>query len=702
MDFKPSTHPPVGQGLAAPAPEHAVAVLSRLRTRLQHLTVPNLKAILGNLSLPKSGKKADLVGRIVNACCVSSMGLSQDARTVAVLVDQMCPNPAPLAAYFDGDSDGRANSGGHQQPSSSNGLPGSLPGSMHPAGSSGATRIRCPCKSNFEGSQLVTCTRCSMRQHTMCLHVRPSPTPHVCELCRLEEVDPAAVPAGSARPVTMLLRHAPGSPLTTRQVTDTLHLTPEDRALLTRPDHAIRVYVVETSPPSWQHRWPISLSMKVNAVGVDVRLPPPVWDHNTGRYKVRPVDEICALGDSNGIRWLPSNHLSATATVQFNSALIFRLVRVLSAPELRAQTLSASTLELPAARAHALLTLFGPPPSGDDEDDDLVQTSVSMTLRCPLSLTRIATPVRSKECKHVKCFDLDSHLQMQLAARCPRWLCPTCNKPARPGQLVVDSFLKDVLEQTQESQCTEVDLRPDGSFVPATKADEGRAPKRKLKAAADQSPKASAPPPPAVSLVDVDEVEAHGELQRHHASQLAEAGGSGIGELDALGINDIMEGLCAGAADEEGALLSVPTRAGVTHKDMHRVVRDACTLASRSMETGAGPTGASLSFAQIRDLFLTLEENPSHPEAVAFASRMASQLLHSVGAAPPPGEGGASGESAVPRAHDAQALRLQNGLAAAGFGPTATPRPEAPPSNVVRGISGGGGLEDPICLDDSD
>jgi E3 SUMO-protein ligase PIAS1 len=73
--------------------------------------------------------------------------------------------------------------------------------------------------------------------------------------------------------------------------------------------------------------------------------------------------------------------------------------------------------------------------AGDDEDD-LVATSLVLSLRCPLSWMRFRVPCRAMACAHNQCFDAASYLMLQQQG--PLWLCPVCQKPAPFDQLAVD------------------------------------------------------------------------------------------------------------------------------------------------------------------------------------------------------------------------------------------------------------------------
>lgn len=71
-------------------------------------------------------------------------------------------------------------------------------------------------------------------------------------------------------------------------------------------------------------------------------------------------------------------------------------------------------------------------------DPDIVATSTVLSLKCPLSYSRINLPCRSILCRHTQCFDATSYLQLQEQG--PTWLCPICSNPAPFENLAVDEY----------------------------------------------------------------------------------------------------------------------------------------------------------------------------------------------------------------------------------------------------------------------
>lgn len=85
---------------------------------------------------------------------------------------------------------------------------------------------------------------------------------------------------------------------------------------------------------------------------------------------------------------------------------------------------------------------------------------MSVNLNCPISGTKIATPIKSSLCEHVQCYDLGAFLE--LAHRSDSWTCPICNKPSRFEDLCIDGLIDAVLRQS--GSANEALVFPDGSW----------------------------------------------------------------------------------------------------------------------------------------------------------------------------------------------------------------------------------------------
>ncbi|KAI1131574.1 hypothetical protein F5Y10DRAFT_52365 [Nemania abortiva] len=94
-------------------------------------------------------------------------------------------------------------------------------------------------------------------------------------------------------------------------------------------------------------------------------------------------------------------------------------------------------------------------------DPDVVATSTVLSLKCPLSYTRLRTPCRSILCNHIQCFDASSYLQLQEQG--PQWICPICNQPAPFENLAIDEYVRNILETSDSVE--QVTIEPDGQWT---------------------------------------------------------------------------------------------------------------------------------------------------------------------------------------------------------------------------------------------
>merc|ERR1712228_1171837 len=98
-------------------------------------------------------------------------------------------------------------------------------------------------------------------------------------------------------------------------------------------------------------------------------------------------------------------------------------------------------------------------------DDEVVCGETKVSLRCPLSICRIFTPIRGTDCTHPQCVDLKTFLAF--SHRTGIWQCPVCLKPLKFNNVVLDNEMAAILKQTDED-IDLVRLYPNGSFKAIT------------------------------------------------------------------------------------------------------------------------------------------------------------------------------------------------------------------------------------------
>ena len=87
----------------------------------------------------------------------------------------------------------------------------------------------------------------------------------------------------------------------------------------------------------------------------------------------------------------------------------------------------------------------------DDDELAIVTDSLTVPLIDPFMAQVFKVPVRSVNCTHIECFDLEAFVTTRKSNSGSQplndnWLCPVCKADARPQLLVIDEFFVDVRE----------------------------------------------------------------------------------------------------------------------------------------------------------------------------------------------------------------------------------------------------------------
>ncbi|TYI14662.1 hypothetical protein ES332_A08G135000v1 [Gossypium tomentosum] len=97
----------------------------------------------------------------------------------------------------------------------------------------------------------------------------------------------------------------------------------------------------------------------------------------------------------------------------------------------------------------------------DSEDSDLIEGPSRISLKCPISRTRIKTPVKGHACKHLQCFDFNNYVNIN--SRRPSWRCPHCNQHVCYTNIRIDQNMVKVLKEVAED-VSDVIISADGSW----------------------------------------------------------------------------------------------------------------------------------------------------------------------------------------------------------------------------------------------
>ncbi|XP_025198169.1 E3 SUMO-protein ligase SIZ1-like [Melanaphis sacchari] len=101
-----------------------------------------------------------------------------------------------------------------------------------------------------------------------------------------------------------------------------------------------------------------------------------------------------------------------------------------------------------------------------NSDSEILDSgSYKFILFCPITKLRMKLPTKSLKCSHLQCFDLHSFIAMNKIKQ--TWTCPICMIPILVDELVIDSFLLDIINNsTLPEKCFEIALYANGEWEP--------------------------------------------------------------------------------------------------------------------------------------------------------------------------------------------------------------------------------------------
>lgn len=97
-------------------------------------------------------------------------------------------------------------------------------------------------------------------------------------------------------------------------------------------------------------------------------------------------------------------------------------------------------------------------------DESLEIGSIIISLKCPLTQSKMKLPSRTVFCQHSQCFDLEGFVQFNLKKNQNEWRCPLCDLAASPKDLYIDSFLLSILENGGGLDCSKIEIKSDCSW----------------------------------------------------------------------------------------------------------------------------------------------------------------------------------------------------------------------------------------------
>eukprot|EP00656_Telonema_subtile_P037289 TRINITY_DN4147_c0_g1_i1.p1 TRINITY_DN4147_c0_g1~~TRINITY_DN4147_c0_g1_i1.p1 ORF type:complete len:652 (+),score=87.29 TRINITY_DN4147_c0_g1_i1:96-2051(+) len=384
---------------------------------LHQLTLKQLKPICMRLNVPRSGRKQEIINRLIAAC--------PNQRTLIQLASTGLATP--VSAYS-----------APKQP-----MPSSvqtLPPAGHPQASSvgGAT---CYCRRHFPHERVVQCTKCRTWDHSSCVGRQSGRQDgYICAKCvamkssvfaKIHEVPvlgPFAVPPKSQGPQMGNLMHTGGS---WKPILRFVRLDPQNGC--------------------WQIHHPYQASIWVN--GLSTQSPDHKEANINRQYRKTdhiPVDLSTAVGDSQFCS-VQVDHQDWEMCLGF-----VLYAEISSSKQLSVKIEQHSTLPEEECR-EMVKKSFG-------DDTDLMETAQRVSLRCILTRTKIKVPARGGSCSHLQCFDLENFLSANQWLRSSK--CPLCNRTIDLSTLVVDGYVRQIIKDLAAKglDFDDLDFDPSGNW----------------------------------------------------------------------------------------------------------------------------------------------------------------------------------------------------------------------------------------------
>ncbi|KAH6556380.1 hypothetical protein KP509_1Z183600 [Ceratopteris richardii] len=434
------------------------------KKKLESFRIRELKDVLSKIGVGKQGRKQVLVDKIMAIMLsaerghFTAMGVgpkseslgsrnSRSREDVARIIDD-------IYSVINNENGGNLSNLKRQR-------------TLHGVTNATQSKIQCPCGNQMDFGRMIQCEdpTCFAWQHVNCVVVpekedmKPEIPPNFyCELCRIQHGDPFLVSvAHLLMPIktTASIVYSPEKGASLMQnVEASFNLTDSHQELLQDPHYGLQIWCVLIGDEvKFRMHWPLKAELRVNGHFV--------------RVTNRPGQQKLGTNGRDDGPMVTSIILVLCFITSF--CLGVRIVQRLTVDQVLNLVPSEGEGEsLDVALARVRRCICGGASLNDDSDSDLevVSESVTVNLRCPMSGSRIKVAGRFKACTHMRCFDLQTFVE--LTQRTRKWQCPNCLKNYSLRDLVIDPFFTPIAKalESYNEDVTEVEMKPDGCWRP--------------------------------------------------------------------------------------------------------------------------------------------------------------------------------------------------------------------------------------------
>ncbi|KAL8218238.1 hypothetical protein R6Q57_021611 [Mikania cordata] len=429
--------------------------------------IQELKDVLSQLGLPKTGRKQDLMERILSllseeeAPSTHGRGSRKNKfipkEDVAQTIDetyrkmQNTGTNAPVA-------------GGQTVSVDSS--------SISPKEEIVDKKVRCPCGSPLKTEFMIQCadSQCNIFQHIPCVIIpeesteeaTPASAQYYCELCRINRCDPFwNTLAYPLHPIKLVSSNLDDSSQPLQAVETSFQITRANVHLLENAGYDVQAWcILLNDSVQFRMQWPQYPDLKVNGIPVKtINRPGSKMLGANGRDDGPSISVFLVEG---------CNKISLSGSDARTFCLGVRLVKQRTVQQVINMIPSEEEGESFSEAVARVCRCIGGGTTiaNDDSDSDLevIADNVTINLRCPMSGCRMKTAARFKGCIHLGCFDL--HTLVQINQRSRKWQCPVCLKNYSLENIIIDPYLNRIVKMMEpcDEDVTEIEVKSDGSW----------------------------------------------------------------------------------------------------------------------------------------------------------------------------------------------------------------------------------------------
>ncbi|KAF5822839.1 putative chromatin regulator PHD family [Helianthus annuus] len=444
-------------------------LIASCKEKLAHFRIRELKGILTELNLSKQGKKQDLIDRI--------LAILSDERVSGMWSKRTAVGKEEVAKLVDDIYRKLQDSGATELASKGRGVSDSNNNTKHKEEIEvppQVEKVRCPCGSSLKVDSRIQCedSKCNVWQHMACVIIPEKPmegilpvppTNFYCELCRLIRADPFWVTvAHPLLPVKLAIANVPTDGTNPMQsIEKTFQLTRADRDMLVKPEYDVQAWcMLLNDKVSFRMQWPQFAELQINGVPMRVINRPGTQLLGANGRDDGPIITPCTRDGINKITFTGCD-----------SRVFCVGVRIVKRRTVQ-QILNIIPKESDGERFEDALARIrrcvggGAATDNADSDSDLevVADNITVSLRCPMSGSRMKIAGRFKPCAHMGCFDLEVFVEMCQRSR--KWQCPTCLKNYSLESVIIDPYFTRITSKMHScgDDVTEIEVKPDGSW----------------------------------------------------------------------------------------------------------------------------------------------------------------------------------------------------------------------------------------------